>query len=379
LAASCLAPCHTFTGIVDQWRSSRHFAVYVANLGGEEADTWTGATGCGNCHAIDGVEQRVKGNVLFKDGTPTGVESGLLGYLDSTNRLVEVAYAGQATVAAVYCTTCHQVNAQNDPHKLGGEYQPGSFGLWAPSGTDDEALVEKSPTAGAVVGTAAGKYTTGNSCIWCHKSRKDVTNYIRATNNLLTSHYWGPHEGPQADVYTGKGGYHVQGQTYTSSPVHPSFQNGCVTCHMPKVAMNGDYADHSFYAKLSSCSQAGCHSGAQNFDVNGLQTRVRQALAELQAALNDAGYITRVSEGQTGPDEAIAESQLGSGFEHDSTRVHTPPIALNADQAGALYNYLVIARGSGAGVHNPIYTQQLLYDSIMTMTGQPSTAIPTRP
>ena len=38
-------------------------------------------------------------------------------------------------------------------------------------------------------------------------------------------------------------------------------------------------------------------------------------------------------------------------------------------QAGALYNYLLVARGSGWGVHNPTYTKQLLCDSILQLKG----------
>src|SRR5262245_30150236 len=57
LTAGCLAPCHGFGGIVEQWKTSTHYATYIANLGGEEVPSWTGSTACGNCHAIDGVEQ----------------------------------------------------------------------------------------------------------------------------------------------------------------------------------------------------------------------------------------------------------------------------------------------------------------------------------
>src|SRR5437867_2942085 len=35
LTMSCLSPCHGFTGIVEEWKTSRHYATYIANLGGE--------------------------------------------------------------------------------------------------------------------------------------------------------------------------------------------------------------------------------------------------------------------------------------------------------------------------------------------------------
>ncbi|MFZ5788270.1 MAG: hypothetical protein ACOY3Y_17685, partial [Acidobacteriota bacterium] len=62
LNASCMTPCHGFGGIIQQWKSSTHYAVYVRELGGEEVATWTDPTrGCGNCHAIDGVELSAAG------------------------------------------------------------------------------------------------------------------------------------------------------------------------------------------------------------------------------------------------------------------------------------------------------------------------------
>ena len=66
----------------------------------------------------------------------------------------------------------------------------------------------------AVVGTNAGDYGPGNTCMWCHRSRVDVTNYIVAAGNRITSVYWGPHEGPQADLFTGRAA--------TSSPDRPT-------------------------------------------------------------------------------------------------------------------------------------------------------------
>ncbi len=43
--------------------------------------------------------------------------------------------------------------------------------------------------------------------------------------------------------------------------------------------------------------------------------------------------------------------------------------AVQGPFAGALYNYFLIARGSGFGVHNPTYVKQVLYDSIEAIGG----------
>ncbi|HEY3352007.1 MAG TPA: ammonia-forming cytochrome c nitrite reductase subunit c552 [Polyangia bacterium] len=374
ITASCLSPCHSFTGIVDQYRSSTHYAAFVANLGGQEVPTWTGTTPCGNCHAIDALSLRAQGQVLSPGGTVSSIEQGHLEYADTTksNALADSLYAGSAKVAEVYCTTCHMVTEANDPHKTGAVYTPGTFGFWVATGAADAAYLEKSPAAGSVVGQPAGNYGTGNVCIYCHKARKDVRNYIKPAGVTLNNPYWGPHEGPQADVYTGKGGYEFASKTYASS-THTSFEDGCITCHMPPASVNGDYPNHSFYAQVSACQA--CHAGATSFDVNGAQTQITAALTELEALLNSAGYLSRAT---TGADMPVAAKDLGSNFQLDQTR-SAPPSTLDQDTAGALWNYIIIARGGALGVHNPTYTRQLLFDSIEKVKGSAPTSITTRP
>ena len=374
LNASCMSPCHGFTGLVEQWKSSTHFAAYIANLGGEEVESWTGATACGNCHAIDGIQQRLASNVNPSRADagppdPIQVAAGQLNYLNPANsRVAEATYAGQATVAVVHCTTCHNVTAANDPHVTGQNYAPGSFPLRVPSGAADQAWLEASSGFGAVDGVAAGKYGVGNVCMWCHKSRKDVTNYIpRGTTVNITNVYWGPHEGPQADIYTGKGGYHYAGATkaYGNSS-HQNFTNGCVRCHMPDVASNQNVGNHSFYAQLSSCQTSGCHESTTSFDVIGGQSLTISRLQDLRVALNNADLLTRSA---AAPYERLTTEQLAAqDFARDEAK---PKNAVPADQAGALYNYLLIARGSAGGIHNPLYVRQLIWDSLEATTSAP--------
>lgn len=368
-----MTPCHGFGGIIQQWKSSTHYAVYVRELGGEEVETWTSPTrGCGNCHAIDGVELRAAGKVTTTGGTVTNLKTGQLNYKDSASKVLEASYAGSSRVASVYCSTCHKIDTANDPHKSGKNYSKGAFALHVPSATTDEPTLEKSAAAGTVSGQGAGKFSAGNLCVWCHKSRKDVTNYIAATN-ALTSAHWGPHEGPHADVFTGKGGYHFSGKTYGNTTPHQG-ADGCLTCHMPTVAANSSYADHSFRANLTVCQK--CHAGATSFDVNGGQTTVKKGLVELQAALSTAGYLTR---GTAIDSPVLTAAELGSAFELDKVRYLTVPVSINADTAGALYNYFLVARGGGGGSHNPTYIKQLLWDSILLVKGSNPTFITARP
>ncbi len=52
---------------------------------------------------------------------------------------------------------------------------------------------------------------------------------------------------------------------------------------------------------------------------------------------------------------------------------------LTQNQAGALYDYILVARGGAYGVHNPVYIAQLLFDSYGALAGAPLAAFPARP
>jgi hypothetical protein len=362
LTASCMTPCHGFEGVVEQWKTSRHYAAYVANLDGEEVESWTGAKSCGNCHAIDGIEQRLAGNVKF-NGTmgPGELAHGQISYKNSSSGAIsEAVYAGQATVAVVHCSTCHITEGDADPHKTGGDYVPGSFELRVPAENDEYAIIEKSSMLGSSTGTQTESYGSGHACMWCHKSRKDVTNYVLAPNTNITSSHWGPHDGPHADIYTGEGGFEYSGKTYTNSS-HTGFAKGCVDCHMPPIAENMGVANHSFYPQLSVCTTA-CHRNATSFDVNGGQSETKVALQRLRETLDGWNLLSR-----NGTDP-LTDDELGDEeWRHDEALPQSAPVP--QARAGALYNYFIVARGSAFGVHNPSYTQQLLYDSIQAAEG----------
>jgi nitrate/TMAO reductase-like tetraheme cytochrome c subunit len=360
LPTSCLSPCHGFNGIVEQWKTSTHYATFISNLGEDEVASWTGPAACGNCHAIDAVKSRLDGVNASGGGAVANRSNGELSYRNpTTSALTESTYKGSAKVASVNCITCHAVTNENDPHRTGAAYTEGSFPLRVASGPTDQAFLEKSPDTSAVTGMAVGARGSANTCIFCHKSRKDVTNYITPTNNSFTSANWGPHEGPQADVFTGKGGYEYAGKTYGTSTHEQKLT--CVDCHMADSAANDNRADHSFYAKVSTC--VGCHAGATSFDIGGDQSQIVASLSELQSVLNTAGYLTRGAAGNP----ALSASELADKqFALDKTRVGA--VGLSGDRAGAVYNYLLVARGSAKGVHNPKYTRQLIFDSIFTIT-----------
>jgi hypothetical protein len=245
---------------------------------------------------------------------------------------------------------------------------------------NDTALIEK--TSGADPATSAGtsvSFRSGNLCVFCHKSRKDVAFYITASNPI-SSHRWGPHNGPQSDVYSGKGGFHFDGQAYSSS-VHATIADACVSCHMQPVAANKDVPDHTMKPKLDYCKTCHTQYTGTSFDIQGGVTIVRNGLSELQAALNDRALLTRSPSAPFQPlsAEALADRQ----FHLDNPRPRSGEgganQVLNAAEAGALYNYLIVARGKDLGVHNPTYAKQLLWDSIVQIKGGTPTSLPSRP
>ncbi|MBS2018814.1 MAG: hypothetical protein JST00_38460 [Deltaproteobacteria bacterium] len=370
LSGACTLPCHTFGGVVDQWRFSNHSHPQNNEIGGGS---------CGNCHAIDGLQQRVANKyvVLPDSGAPVGVANGHISYKAANGAVQEIGYGGATTIGRIHCTTCHDFNPTNDPH-VTGKYVAGQAPLRVKSGPTDLATFEKTASGTDPVGQSVS-YKTANTCVFCHKSRKDISAYITASNTI-SSYRWGPHDGPQTDVYSGKGGYHFTGKTYGTS-AHAAIANACVSCHMQPVAGNSNVPDHTMKPTVAYCKT--CHTAytGTNFDVQGGRTLVKNALAELEAALDAKGLLTR---SESAPFAPLAEDQLGDGqFHLDLARPGSAPgggnQTLDAETAGALYNYLILARSKDLGVHNPTYAKQLLWDSIEKVTGAVPTTLPSRP
>jgi hypothetical protein len=376
LTGACTQPCHTFGGVVDQWRFSNHSHPQENLIGG-------GA--CGNCHGIDGIQQRVANNfsIAADSGAPLGVPHGHMEYATLAGPVAEIGYGGATTIGLIHCTTCHDFNPTNDPHVV-GKYVAGSAPIRVAGGATDTVILEKSTSIAATTGQNVSM-KVGNLCVMCHKSRKDVTSYITATN-AISSNRWGPHNGPQSDVFTAKGGYEFAGLGYGTS-AHAAISNTCVSCHMSPVAGNANVPDHTMKPNVAYCKT--CHTSytGTDFDIQGGRTIVKNALFELQAALNDKGLLTRAAAAPYGglADEDLADAQ----FNLDLTRPGGNAGAnwvLDAATAGALYNYLIIARSKDLGVHNPTYEKQLLWDSIKqvklgsptSVAGNP-TSLPIRP
>lgn len=98
-------------------------------------------------------------------------------------------------------------------------------------------------------------------------------------------------------------------------------------------------------------------------------------IQELRVALNAKGWLTRSAAAPYATLTAadLADTQLALDLTMPGVT------GLSGDEAGAVYNYLILARGSAGGVHNPLYVRELIFDSVFSITGEPPATLPVRP
>ncbi len=123
----------------------------------------------------------------------------------------------------------------------------------------------------------------------------------------------------------------VGGSVEGSASAHYNLvEDTCVACHM------GEGRSHGFEANVDNCQE--CHEGAENFDINGVQTEVQAMIDELGDRLVAAGVLSENS-----PDG------------HPTVEEAPENVAI------ALWNWLYVAHeDQSLGVHNADYTKALL-------------------
>jgi hypothetical protein len=206
------------------------------------------------------------------------------------------------------------------------------------------------PTAEGVTGG------TGAMCMSCHNER-----YAPNFETLRT-----PHPSSQAGVYTASGGARIEGFNYGSTSAHRNLDNTCVACHMTET--EDGYASHSFRVDdvQASCSQ--CHQNLNDVNLQarndydgdgetkGFQDEVEGLLVVVEAA---------ISEALDGGTFSSAGGAVVFVAEDDSAVTEVPQEVYNA-----AYNVLLVRQDGSLGVHNPIYTVQLLQQSYKALTGE---------
>jgi hypothetical protein len=271
--------CHTDTTLI----TGKHTAWSESLHGTGEAYVRGTSADCAGCHSGGGFSAMVAAGL-----NPSEVEEG------------------DPNPTRQDCRACHQVHVTYT-----GED-------WALETTDP---VDLYATEGVTFDGGEG-----NLCANCHQARRAFPAAEDGMITGITSH-WGPHHGPQSSMLMGVAGAGAEG----SPSAHAQMvENTCVTCHL------GDSASHTFEPDVAACQE--CHSGAESFDINGVQTEVQAQLDELGDALVAAGVLS-------------------------DTTVDGHPTVEEAPEglATALYNWIYIAHeDKSLGVHNPAYTQALL-------------------
>jgi hypothetical protein len=279
-----------------QWANSFHASGLNIDRGG--------SSGCAGCHISEGFVQRANGEVVTGEDNPT----------------------------VIHCFTCHAPHTNSN------------FGLrWTETTTLEN---------GATYDLGAG-----NLCAACHVARRGVDSYVGMPGSTedvnINSTHWGPHHSVQGDMIVGSNGYEFAGYVYNTSP-HRNNPNACLSCHYESTSnnivgghsfnMRGDARDEGgeFASVLNTDACASCHPGANDFDVNGVQSELLGLAAVLDSLLTDAGL-------------------WDSGHPHQGLT--------SVDSAGAVWNLLMFEEDRSWGVHNAKYMRGLLQSSIDFMNG----------
>ncbi len=293
--------------ITAEWRETgKQFAL-------SSAAGRSGAT-CASCH--DGYAFSVKDKINFAtEWNPGGANKDMAPYPEH--------------LVGIDCQACHA--------GVGLEYM-NSGRVELPYGTVDNA----------------GK---GAACMFCHSGRRDVAAAFEEYRAGNATRFTYPHYGPAA-IMTGLGGMEYPDMEYTSSPVHANITDSCVFCHMPRT--NDGYVSHKFVMDPTYIDQTcgGCHSGIQNYNLNGFMDEVKSMLNKLEQAIKDATGAEKI---YSAAGQLVFETA-------DGNRLTTADVSTEAFVAG--YNWYAVKTDGSYGIHNPRYTVSLLKNSYKALTGQ---------
>ena len=285
-------------------------------------DRYTSGMGCTDCHNDTTIivskeaqfkERSVHGTgEAFEEGTRTAC-AGCHGTEGAKARINaglpphDPSVAGIVNVTPFDCRTCHNMHSTY----TGAD--------WSLTGLEQPVKMEY--TSGTFDKGA------GNLCANCHQVRNPLP--VATDGSVkVTSTRFGPHYGVQANMLLGEGGL---GGTGSASPHYDFLGESCVSCHM------GDESNHTYEPQVARCTS--CHSGLEDFDRNGVQTKIQGMLDELKPLLISNGIMN-------------ADDELSIPG--------TYPEAV----AQAMWNYKVVNYDASLGVHNAAYAEALLQSSL---------------
>ena len=268
---------------------------------------------CARCHAAEGVPQYVR------DGKNTPAPH------------VKNAYA---------CTNCHADMLTYERHKVDKVTFPG--GISVASGHNDT-----------------------NLCMTCHQGRESKASVDKSIAGKpldtpdpklawLHVHYFpagAMRYGSEAKV-----GYEFDGKSYVGRFAHVPGMDTCTACHEP----------HGGHLQAEKC--VACHKdGKPEARANAIKGQMKELYAAIQQYAKNVGgasiafspdafpywYRDTNGNGKVDPDELNPKN---------SYPAYTPRLAQ------AVYNYAFVLRDPGAGYHNGRYAEQLLYDTLESLS-----------
>ncbi len=264
-----------------------------------------------------------------------------IGFIDYTDGKAQSDF--RTDYEAIVCASCHDPHNGENPHQL--------------RTTADVTLGN-----GHIV-TQGGN---GKLCMNCHMGRRNAKDY--AENSNPSSHF-GPHYGTQTDMLAGQNAYEYDRPMRSSAHIY-AIKDSCVTCHLQEVSSTdpgflnvgghtfrpawdgGTPEDHSDDIHLTEAC-ASCHGEIESFDiprhdydgngiVEGVQTEVHHLIDKLGMLL---------------PPYGSPEVNMGAITDRDELK--------------AAFNWEFVHEDGSYGIHNTLYTVDILTTSIAMLSGQP--------
>ena len=308
--------CHTFSDTivvkVFQYDASKHAS---ASTIAEAA-----RSGCSGCHSHEGFLEKLQ-----------------------TGSTVTQAYAD---AAPINCRTCHLIHST---------YTPADWTLRSVTPVhpyiDTTASIDLSVTTNGIVDG------TSNLCGKCHQARPAVpplTNPKGTDTIAITSNRWGPHHGPQFLMLAAKGAYEMGTAAFRTSP-HKD-KATCHDCHLGTAQGNFVGGHTLTMSSLSTGDNVAvckpCHASiGTTFDYNGVQTEITTKLNQLKVLLVQNNILDSVN--------MVLKGSISA----------TKPFKRPQIQLAIYWNFSMVYADRSMGVHNHLYTLDMLTDGIQYFTG----------
>jgi hypothetical protein len=200
----------------------------------------------------------------------------------------------------------------------------------------------------------------GQLCMTCHQSRKNIATTITAKAPYYGfSDRFGPHHGPQADMFLGQNAFQYGDSSITGINTHGGLKDACVTCHMQTRGTNSNHqwnmsdSTGDYVTVCKSCHGQSITSfddikASSDWDGNG---KIEGVQTEVKGMLNNlAALLPKDSNGNV-------VSMMA-----DSLKVKGQPSVIKG-----IYTYYFVSEDKSLGVHNAKYTVSILQKALSSL------------